>query len=421
MILVRNTGPLRGEIEIQGSKNGVLPMMAAALLAEGCTKLTNVPRIQDVFCMMGILQFLGCACQLENHTLTIDGTSIEKSWIPREYMTAMRSSIILLGSLLARKKEALTWYPGGCLIGRRPVDLHIQALEVLGAEIQEKDGKILAKTGGLTGGDIEFSYPSVGATENALLAAVSAKGITRIKGAAREPEVQELCLFLNQMGAEIEGIGSGTLTITGGRKLSGVTKRVEGDRIAAGTYLAAVMACKGKAVIKGVNPCHLETVLDCFSQSGAVFTTGSNEIEVEMDRPPTGFSLTTGPYPGFPTDLQSQAMAVMAAAKGRSKIVETVFESRFGAAEELKKLGAKIQIHENQAEIFGAEGQFLLKGAKLEAMDLRGGAAAVIGGLASSGVTKVTKSQHIKRGYEDICRDLAGLGADVREYNPDKP
>ena len=201
MNLVQNTGPLRGEIEIQGSKNGVLPMMAAALLAEGCTKLTNVPRIQDVFCMMGILQFLGCACQLENHTLTIDGTSIEKSWIPREYMTAMRSSIILLGPLLARKKEALTWYPGGCLIGRRPEDFHIQALEVLGAEIQEKRRKILANTGGLTGGDIEFSYPSVGATENALLAAVSVKGITRIKGAAREPEVQGLLSVLKSDGS----------------------------------------------------------------------------------------------------------------------------------------------------------------------------------------------------------------------------
>mgnify|MGYP000007920899 FL=1 len=415
VIVVQNTGPLTGEIEIQGSKNAVLPMMAAALLAEGRTTFTNVPRIQDVFCMMGILQFLGCPCSLEEHTLTIDGTHVEKSWIPQESVAAMRSSIMLLGPLLARNKEAKTWYPGGCLIGKRPIDLHEKALTCLGAEIREEDGKILAETTGLTGGDIVFPYPSVGATENAVMAAVMAKGVTHITGAAREPEIQELCLLLNQMGADIEGIGSGTLTITGVQRLSAVTRRIAGDRIVAGTYLAAVMACRGKAVLKGINASHLEAVLERFSQSGARFTVRENDIQIIMERPPEGFEIITGPYPEFPTDLQSQAMAVMAAASGNSKIVETVFESRFGAAEQLKKLGARIQICGKQAEISGICGCGVLKGTQLEATDLRGGAAAVIGGLAAEGRTAVTKSRHIKRGYEDICRDLRSLGADVWE------
>ena len=415
MILVRNTGPLRGEIEIQGSKNAVLPMMAAALLGEGSTTFTNVPRIQDVFCMMGILRFIGCRCDLDGNTLTIDTSIVERTQIPEKYVTAMRSSVVILGALLARKGEAATWYPGGCLIGKRPIDLHIKALACLGAEITEEHGQILAKSQGLTGGDIEFPYPSVGATENALLAAVTASGTTRIRGAAREPEIEELCLLLNQMGADIQGIGTSSLTIQGVKKLSGVTRRITGDRIVAGTYLAAVMACRGKALLRGVNPCHLEAVLKTFSRCGAQFETEDQRIEVVMEGPPRGFEVITEPYPGFPTDLQSPAMAVMAVASGTSRIVENVFESRFRLAEELKKLGARIAIDGNEARILGAEGQFKLKGGILEATDLRGGAAALIGGLTAEGTTGITKSRYIKRGYEDICRDLRRLGADVWE------
>ena len=415
MILVRNAGPLRGEIEIQGSKNAVLPMMAATLLGEGSTTFTNVPRIQDVFCMMGILRFIGCRCELDGNTLTIDAAVVKQTQIPEEYVTAMRSSVMMLGALVARKGEAETWYPGGCLIGRRPIDLHIKALTCLGAEITEENGRIVAKSQGLTGGDIEFAYPSVGATENALLAAVTARGTTRIVGAAKEPEIEELCLLLNQMGAEIRGIGTSSLTIQGVKKLSGVTRRVTGDRIVAGTYLAAVMACRGRALLKGVNPDHLGAVLKNFSRSGARFETGDQFIEVVMEHSPRGFEVVTEPYPGFPTDLQSPAMAVMAVGTGSSRIVETVFESRFGLAEELKKLGARIDIQGNEARIWGAEGDFRLKGTVLEATDLRGGAAALIGGMAADGTTAVTKSRYIKRGYEDICRDLRSLGADVWE------
>lgn len=417
MILVRNTGPLSGAIEIQGSKNAVLPMMAAALLAEGTTTFTNVPRIQDVFCMMGILQFIGCQCSLVGNTLTIDASVIEKAQIPEHYVTAMRSSVMMLGALLARKKEALTRYPGGCLIGSRPIDLHIKALTCLGAEITEEQGWIRARTEGLVGGEIILPYPSVGATENALLASVLSLGTTRIEGAAKEPEIQELCLLLNQMGARIEGAGTSCLTINGVKRLSGVTRRVAGDRIVAGTYLAAVMAGGGKALLKGINPKHLLSVLETFSRSGAVFEAGEDEIEVVMEGCPRGFDIVTGPYPEFPTDLQSPAMAVMAMARGDSRIEETVFESRFATAGELLKLGARIEVDGRNARIFGAAGKFPLKGAVLIARDLRGGAAAVIGGMKAEGETKIMGCQYIRRGYEDICRDLKALGVPIEDRN----
>ena len=399
MILVRNTGPLSGAIEIQGSKNAVLPMMAAALLAEGTTIFTTVPRIQDVFCMMGILQFIGCKCSFVGNTLTLDASVIDRARIPEHYVTAMRSSVMMLGALLVRKKEALTRYPGGCLIGSRPIDLHIKALTCLG-------------------GEISFPYPSVGATENALLAAVLSRGITRIEGAAKEPEIEELCLLLNQMGAKIQGAGTGSLTVTGVKRLFGVTRRVAGDRIVAGTYLAAVMARGGKVLLKGINPKHLLSVLETFSRSGAVFHMGEDQIEVVMEGCPRGFDIVTGPYPEFPTDLQSPAMAVMAAARGDSRIKETVFESRFATAGELLKLGARIEIDGRNARIFGAAGKFPLKGAELEARDLRGGAAAVIGGMAAEGETKITGCRYIRRGYEDICRDLKALGASIEDRKP---
>lgn len=413
VIEVRGGRPLSGTIQIQGSKNAVLPMMAAALLAEGTTVFTNVPRIQDVFCMMGILRFIGCGCELEGHVLTIDARKALRAEIPREHMEAMRSSIMMLGALLGRKGRALTRYPGGCLIGSRPIDLHIEALRALGAVIREEDGSIIAQGEHLSGGFISFPYPSVGATENALLAAVLADGTTKIRGAAREPEITELCLLLNQMGGEISGIGTSSLTVRGVPRLSGVSRRVPGDRIVAGTYLAAVMACGGEAVFTGLSPDQLEEVLAVFGSAGLRAQIGTDQISVSMDGRPRAFSVETGPYPGFPTDLQSQAMAVMAVADGTSQIWERVFEGRYKTAGELQKLGAAVAVEGQNAVVSGLGPGGRLRGAEVTAADLRGGAALVIAALAAEGTSRILGCGHIRRGYEDICRDLAALGADI--------
>ena len=413
VIVVQGKKPLSGTVKIQGSKNAVLPMMAAALLHEGTTVFTNVPRIQDVFCMMGILRFIGCVCRLEGHVLSIDASRIRRAEIPVEYMKAMRSSIMMLGALLARKGEALTRYPGGCLIGRRPIDLHIQALKTLGAEITEKGGIIYARADRLSGADISFPYPSVGATENALLAAVLAEGTTRIAGAAREPEIQELCFLLNQMGGKISGIGTNCLKVEGVRQLSGAARQVPGDRIVAGTYLAAAAACGGEVVLDGVDPGHMEAVISAFEGCCGRIRVRERGLEISASGRPEAFEIATGPYPGFPTDLQSPAMAVMAAARGESRVVENVFENRYRTADELKKMGACIRLRGREALIIGRESG--LSGACVAASDLRGGAALVTAGLAASGTTFIENCFHIRRGYEDICLDLAKLGAAIRD------
>lgn len=421
MIEIRGSTSLAGTVKIQGSKNAVLPMMAAALLHKGTTVFTNVPRIQDVFCMMGILRFIGCSCRLTDHVLSIDASGSLRAEIPENYMKAMRSSIMMLGALLARQGEALTRYPGGCLIGSRPIDLHIQALKAFGAEISEESGNIYARASGLKGACIHFPYPSVGATENALLAAVLAEGTTRIAGAAKEPEIQELCLLLNQMGGRITGIGTDCLTIEGVSELSGTVRRVPGDRIVAGTYLAAVLACGGSARLEEINPGHMETVLSVFRESGCRIHAGESSMEIRAEKTPEGFDIVTRPYPGFPTDLQSPAMAVMAVAKGESKIIENVFEGRYRTAKELEKMGARIRIQEKEALIRGWGEEGKLRGARVRATDLRGGAALVIAGLAAEGVTEIEDCRHIYRGYQDICGDLRALGADIREWGLSGP
>ena len=420
MIEVQGTSPLSGTVKIQGSKNAVLPMMAAALLHEGITVFTNVPRIQDVFCMMGILRFIGCVCRLEDHVLSIDATRVLRAEIPEGYMKAMRSSIMMLGALLARQGRALTRYPGGCLIGSRPIDLHIKALRALGAEITEEKGTICARAERLRGAEIHFPYPSVGATENALLAAVLADGTARITGAAKEPEIQELCLLLNQMGGKIQGIGTDCLTVEGVESLSGAVRQVPGDRIVAGTYLAAALACGGKVQLEGVDPRHMGAVVSAFEDCGGHIKAGEGCLTVSASGKPEAFEIVTGPYPDFPTDLQSPAMAVMAAANGKSRIVENVFENRYRTAAELEKMGADIRICGKEALIAGKGPEPGLCGARVTASDLRGGAALVAAGLAAKGTTVIDGCCHIHRGYEDICRDLSSLGARIRDEGGEK-
>lgn len=409
-IQVQGLRPLKGEIEIQGSKNAVLPMMAASILHKGTTVLTHVPRIQDVFCMMGILEYMGCRCSLLDHELTIDASSLTGTSIPEAYVKTMRSSIMILGALLGRAGEAVTHYPGGCSIGKRPIDLHLYALRELGAEIEEDHEMITAKAVNLRGTDIHLTYPSVGATENAVLAAVLAEGETRIFGAAREPEIEEMCLLLNQMGARIAGLGSDVLMVRGVDELHDAVYRVVGDRIVAGTYLASAAAAGGRVRLCGLNASHLLSVLPVFQQMGMGIQVERDAVTMESGCRPLPVVVDTGPYPGFPTDLQSPFMAVMAVGRGESLIRENVFEGRYETARELRKLGAQVIIEEKAAHIVGVTP---LHGREVEAKDLRGGAALVVAGLAAEGETVITDCHHILRGYEDICRDLSALGARI--------
>lgn len=408
VIHIQGLQSLHGGIEIQGSKNAVLPLMAAALLHSGTVIITNVPAIQDVFCMLGILESLGCRCLLEGHKLIMDTRKVTGTRIPWDRGKQMRSSVMLLGPLLGRNHRVETCLPGGCSIGRRPIDLHLGALGQMGACIQVEGEKIIASARELHGVDIHLSFPSVGATENILMAAAAAEGITRVCGAAREPEIQVLCQFLTAMGVKIEGQGTDVLTIHGASPLRDVTFPVPGDRIVAGTYLGAVMAVGGEICLSGVPIDHMAETLETAREAGCRIEAEEDRIRAVMEQRPLPVNLVTGPYPEFPTDLQSVMLAVACVAQGRSSIQENVFEGRFATAEELQKLGAHIIIEEGTALVTG---DYPLKGDRIRALDLRGGAALVVAGLAAKGESQVSGYSHICRGYEDICRDLTALGA----------
>lgn len=421
VIQVCGLTPLQGEISIQGSKNAVLPMMAAALLHRGITVLTNVPVIRDVACMLDILESLGCRCCHKGDCLVMDARSVTGTSIPEAYVTAMRSSIVVLSALLGRMGEGSSCYPGGCLIGARPIDLHLMALRALGADIRERDGTIEArcrKNGGLKGTEIHLSYPSVGATEQAVLASVLADGVTIIHQAAREPEISQLCRFLNNMGAVICGMGTDHLMVQGVSGLHDSSFRVEGDRIVAGTYGAAAVAAGGEVLLRGIRPSELKVPLEEFEKTGAAVDADEEncQIRIGMRSRPLPLLIKTEPYPGFPTDLQSPFLAFLATARGTSYIEEQVFEGRFATAKILEQMGAVIRTEDRRAVI---EGHYPLKGAAVNACDLRGGAALMVAALAAEGDTFIGECHHIERGYEDICRDMAALGANIRWVGKD--
>lgn len=423
-LCIQGYRPLTGEIKIQGSKNAVLPMLAASVLQQGTLKFTNVPIIQDVLCMVGILESAGCRCQWEGHSLSVDSSGVIDEEIPREDVGKMRSSILLMGALLGRRKRAVTWQPGGCSIGSRPVDLHLLAFSRLGAQVKEdQDGRIEAFARELSGNTILFPFPSVGATENALLAAVLARGTTVIQGAAREPEIISLCQLLRQMGAKIQGEGSSRIHVTGVKTLSGTEFAVPGDRIAAGTYLAAAAAAGGHVRILDGPWEFMQEEIQVFRQIGAEIEPiyGIEKtiegMEFWMDKRPKAVSLSTGPYPGFPTDLQSPMLAVLSRAEGTSHLHEQIFEARFKTAGELEKMGAQITVSGSRAEIRGCE---RLSGAVVKAWDLRGGAALAAAALAAEGETRIVDCIHIERGYEDICRDLSLLQGAVQWVHKQK-
>lgn len=403
---------LKGTIKIQGSKNGVLPVMAASLLHNGITVLEHVPKIQDVFCMLGILNALGAECRMEGNRLIISAASLNGTKIPETLAGQMRSSVMLLGPLLARLGAVETSLPGGCRIGKRPVDLHIRGLETLGAHVETEDGRIRADVlrGGLSGARIRLPYPSVGATENILMAAAGARGETILSGAAREPEIEILCSFLQAMGVFVEGAGTSVIRILGKRKFQDTHFTLPGDRIVAGTYLGAVLCAGGQVLLEQAPVRHMEQTIQTAVQMGVQVEYTDQGVLVSMQGRPRPAEIETGPYPEFPTDMQSVMMAVSALADGTSYIRENIFENRFCVAKELQKLGAHIIIEDKIALVDGVK---VLKGAEIEAEDLRGGAALVTAALAAEGTSFVGGYEHIRRGYEDISRDLTGAGAHI--------
>lgn len=410
-ICVQGLQPLQGEITIQGSKNAILPIMAASLLHSGTIVIENVPRIQDVFCMIEILESLGCIVSFKKNQIEINTIGLQQVCIPENQVKQMRSSVMLLGPMLGRMGEACSFYPGGCLIGKRPIDLHLYALRKLGAHIIETGDQLIATSKKLVGSSIYLSFPSVGATENAIMAAVKADGITTIYGAAKEPEIMELCRFLIEMGAEIQGIGSAILIIFGGKELHDCKFRVACDRIVAGTYIGATLVAKGKIFLREAPSFHMEGVIQYGKAVGAKLTSLPEGILIEMNKRPCSVAVHTGPYPEFPTDLQSVMLAVSTLADGNSYIEETVFENRFAVAKELQKMGADVQIRGNHATIRGKK---QLEASKTKAMDLRSGAALVVAALGANGTTYIEEDYHIQRGYENICRDLSKVGVKTK-------
>ena len=412
-LIIQGVGPLRGEVLISGSKNSALPILSAALLCDGLVTISNVPHLQDVTTTIELLGTLGVTLSVnEKMSVEVDNSTLNSTTAPYDLVKTMRASILVLGPLLARYGEANVSFPGGCAIGSRPVDLHLRGLEAMGAKIQVDKGYIKATCDGrLKGARILMELVSVGATENLMMAATLAEGITTIENAAREPEIIDLANCLNTWGAKVQGAGTSTLIIEGVNKLGGGEFRVMPDRIETGTYLAAAAATGGKVKVKQTDPSTLEAVLLKLKEAGASITVGDDWIELDMQgRRPKAVSLKTAPYPAFPTDMQAQLTAVNAVAEGSGVITETIFENRLMQVQELNRMGAKIIVEGNSAIVTGVQ---RLTGAQVMASDLRASAALVIAGMVAEGETIVDRIYHIDRGYECIEEKLRQLGAKI--------
>lgn len=402
---------LSGACEAQGSKNASLPMLAAAVARPLRLELTNVPRLRDVEATLRILRHLGCRAEQEEHRVWIDSTTLSGCEIPRALMEQMRSSVIFMGALLARCGEARLTLPGGCQLGKRPIDLHLAALRQLGAEIREEGGEIRCRVDRLRGTRIELPFPSVGATENVMLAACGAEGETELRGAAREPEILALQELLRAMGVSVSGAGSGRIRIAGGRPCAAAAGRVPPDRIAAATLACAAAATGGELELQRIEPQQISAVLHFLNRAGCDIITKQHCVRLTAPRRLRGVGeLVTAPYPGFPTDAQPLLMAALLRARGLSRITETLFENRFRAVPELCRLGAEIRVSGRVAEIRGVE---RLHGAVMTACDLRAGAAMVTAALAAEGESLVHDAGHIARGYEALDGSLRRLGAEI--------
>ena len=411
-LIIQGNQRLKGTVNIHGAKNSALPILAATIMCKGETILHNCPDLSDVAASIKILEYLGCEVKKENSTVIIKTNNITNSNIPENLMHEMRSSIIFLGALLACCKNTNLSFPGGCELGPRPIDLHIAALKKMGVTISEQHGYLNCSVKNkLKGSKIVLSFPSVGATENILLAAVTAKGKTIIANAAREPEIVDLADFLTKCGAKIKGAGTDNIYIEGVPKLYACEHTVIPDRIAAATFMSAVAITKGEALIDNVKPKHLWMMLPIFEEAGCKLVLSENNIAIKSPEKLHSIStVRTMPYPGFPTDLQAPIMAMSTLSKGTSVFVENIFESRYKHVCELNRLGAKISVEGKVAVVYGVD---KLSGATVHSTDLRGGAALVVAGLAAEGKTEVLDIKHIDRGYEHIEKSLVNLGANI--------
>jgi len=414
-LVIEGNHQLKGEVQIGGAKNAVLPVMAASLLTAGETKINRVPDLRDTRTMAKLLEMLGVQVQFANNKMLIDATTIGKPIAPYDLVNKMRASFYVLGPLVARFGKAIVSLPGGCAWGPRPVDYHLKGLEKLGAKIELEGGDIIAKSKKLIGNNIRFDFPSVGATGNIIMAAVLAKGETKIENAAKEPEIVQLCEFLVSMGAKIDGIGTTEVTIEGVDELYPQEVSVIPDRIEAGTFLIAGAAL-GKITLKNTIPEHLSAVIEKLTDVGAEITIDNNDITVTRGKKLNAVDVTTAVYPGFATDLQAQWIALMSVASGSSIITDTIYNDRFNHVPELNRLGANITVEGNSAIVRSVKE---IIGAKVRSTDIRASASLIIAGLMAKGVTEVNEIHHIDRGYEKIENKFALLGAKIKRVSVD--
>lgn len=408
---IRGGNTLEGACFVQGSKNATLPIIAASIISPARSELMNVPQLRDVDAALRILRHLGCTAEQRQNEVFIDSTYLSGSSIPHSLMEEMRSSVIFMGALLARCGEARLSLPGGCQLGKRPIDLHLSALRKMGAQIEEDGPEIYCRAERLRGAEIELPFPSVGATENIMLAACSARGRTVIRGAAREPEISALQDYLAAMGAKISGAGSDTVTIEGFAASGRAVCRIIPDRIVASTIACAAAAVGGNVEMRGVAPEHFSTVLYFLNQAGCDIISNNRAVRVKsIGRLKAPGEISTQPYPGFPTDAQPVLMAALLRAEGKTVITENIFENRYRQVPELRRLGADIITQGRRAEIWGVD---CLHGTALNATDLRGGAAMIVAGLSADGETVIFDDGHITRGYERFDVRLRALGADI--------
>ena len=412
-IVIEGMRPLSGTVKISGAKNAVLPIMTAALIPSGISRVKRVPKLRDTYTMIRLLEIVGANVVFNGNTLEIDSTNVDNPEAPYDLVKTMRASFYILGPLMARFGRVKVSMPGGCAWGPRPVDFHLKGLERLGAKLTLKEGYILAEAEQLQGNEIRLEFPSVGATGNLAMAAATANGTTVIYNAAREPEIVQLCEFLNKMGASISGIGSETLIIDGVNRLHPTDIKVIPDRIETGTFLIAG-ALLGGITVKDIEIDHLDTVLGKLKDVGCKISVGESSITLEPPDKIKPVDMTTAVYPGFPTDLQAQWVALMSLADGSSTIKDTVYHDRFSHIPELARLGANIQVNHNTAFVRGVDS---LVGAPVMSTDIRASASLIIAGLAASGETEVSRVYHIDRGYERIEEKFRHLGANIsREH-----
>ena len=413
-ILIEGQKPLSGSVMISGAKNAVLPIMTAALMAEGKSVLTRVPDLRDTRTMIRLMEIVGATCSFKDGRLEINASTVNNPEAPYDLVKTMRASFYVLGPLLARFGVVKVSLPGGCAWGPRPVDFHLKGLEKLGAKITLESGYIIAEAKQLNGADISFEFPSVGATGNIAMAAVTAEGTTIIENAAREPEIVQLCEYLNAMGGCIGGIGTTRLIIDGVDELHPADIDVIPDRIETGTFLTAG-ALSGEITLNGVNPQHLDAVLLKLKEAGCNVSTTSNSVTIAPAETIQAVDMTTAVYPGFPTDLQAQWVALMSLAKGSSMITDTVYHDRFSHVPELNRFGANIKVDNNTAFVRGVDE---LVGAPVMSTDIRASASLIVAGLAAKGITEVSRVYHIDRGYEQIEEKFRSLGANIWRENP---